>query len=313
MDKYYKVPNVYIEEVSTSTSSISSVSSCVPVFIGYTEKAADGENDLTNKPTLITSLLDYQTFFGNPAPCNFIANVFQGEIFLELESQFLLYYTLRFFFDNGGSNCYIISVGNYFIKGQGDFQKENFNGGLEVLEYEDEPNLILLTDAINLKNEYYNKGELELGFWQEVEKTRNGDYDSIDLKELPDADDLSDTPYRPDNPNDSGDSGLIDVITVEVDSDDDSLDDKKSNGNLSKKEGKSNSSVSANGKDLSDDSEPKSVGAYYQPIEERSIQQLKDLCNGFGFTKEQLRKHGSLKQRDTYLKALQSVKNLLGS
>ena len=152
MDKYYKVPNVYIEEVSTSTSSISSVSSCVPVFIGYTEKAADGENDLTNKPTLITSLLDYQTFFGNPAPCNFIANVFQGEIFLELESQFLLYYTLRFFFDNGGSNCYIISVGNYFIKGQGDFQKENFNGGLEVLEYEDEPNLILLTDAINLKN-----------------------------------------------------------------------------------------------------------------------------------------------------------------
>ena len=68
-----------------------------------------------------------------------------------------------------------------------------------------------------------------------------------------------------------------------------------------------------NGKDLSDDSEPKSVGAYYQPIEERSIQQLKDLCNGFGFTKEQLRKHGSLKQRDTYLKALQSVKNLLGS
>jgi hypothetical protein len=218
MDKYYKVPNVYIEEVSTSTSSISSVSSCVPVFIGYTEKAADGENDLTNKPTLITSLLDYQTFFGNPAPCNFIANVFQGEIFLELESQFLLYYTLRFFFDNGGSNCYIISVGNYFIKGQGDFQKENFNGGLEVLEYEDEPNLILLTDAINLKNEYYNKGELELGFWQEVEKTRNGDYDSIDLKELPDADDLSDTPYRPDNPNGSGDSGLIDVITVEVDS-----------------------------------------------------------------------------------------------
>ena len=63
---------------------------------------------------------------------------------------------------------------------------------------------------------------------------------------------------------------------------------------------------------MSDDSEPKSVGAYYQPIEERNIQQLKDLCNGFGFTKEQLRKYGSLKQRDTYLKALQSVKNLLG-
>ena len=175
-----------------------------------------------------------------------------------------------------------------------------------------ESGLVQVIKAVNA-TKIAGEGELELGFWEEVEKIRNGDYDSIDLKELPDADDLSDTPYRPDNPNDSGDSGLIDVITVEVDSDDDSLDDKKSNGNLSKKEGKSNSSVSANGKDLSDDSEPKSVGAYYQPIEERSIQQLKDLCNGFGFTKEQLRKHGSLKQRDTYLKALQSVKNLLGS
>jgi hypothetical protein len=175
-----------------------------------------------------------------------------------------------------------------------------------------ESGLVQIIKAVNA-TKIAGEGELELGFWQEVEKIRNGDYDSMDLKELPDADDLSDTPYRPDNPNDSGDSGLIDVITVEVDSDDDSLDDKKSNGNLSKKEGKSNSSVSANGKDLSDDSEPKSVGAYYQPIEERSIQQLKDLCNGFGFTKEQLRKHGSLKQRDTYLKALQSVKNLLGS
>ena len=38
------------------------------------------------------------------------------------------------------------------------------------------------------------EGGLELGFWEEVEKIRNGDYDSIDLKELPDADDLSDTP-----------------------------------------------------------------------------------------------------------------------
>ena len=176
-----------------------------------------------------------------------------------------------------------------------------------------ESGLVQVIKAVNA-TKIAGEGELELGFWEEVEKIRNGDYDSIDLKELPDADDLSDTPYRPDNPDD-GDSGLINIITVAVDSDDendDSSGGKKSNSNLSKKEGDSNGSVSLNGKNLSNDSEPKSVGAYYQPIEERSIQQLKDLCSGFGFTKEQLRKYGSLKQRDTYLKALQSVKNLLG-
>ena len=177
-----------------------------------------------------------------------------------------------------------------------------------------ESGLVQVIKAVNA-TKIAGEGELELGFWEEVEKIRNGDYDSIDLKELPDADDLSDTPYRPDNPNDGSDSGLIDIITIEAESDKDknnSSVSKKSNSNLSKKEGDSNASVSPNGKNLSDDSEPKSVGAYYQPIEERSIQQLKDLCNGFGFTKEQLRKYGSLKQRDTYLKALQSVKNLLG-
>ena len=178
-----------------------------------------------------------------------------------------------------------------------------------------ESGLVQVIKAVNA-TKIAGEGELELGFWEEVEKIRNGDYDSIDLKELPDADDLSDTPYRPENPNDGGDSGLIDIITVEAESDDDennSSVSKKSNSNLSKKEGDSNGSVSPNGKNLSDDSEPKSVGAYYQPIEERSIQQLKDLCSGFGFTKEQLGKDGSLKQRDTYLKALESVKNLLGS
>ncbi|NES01807.1 MAG: hypothetical protein F6K22_02570 [Okeania sp. SIO2F4] len=189
-----------------------------------------------------------------------------------------------------------------------------------------ESGLVQIIKAVNA-TKIAGEEELELGFWQEVEKIRSGDYDSIDLKELPEADDLSDTPYRPDDSNGGDDSGLIDVITVEVDSDNNgSSSSNKSNGNGSKKGGNSQGSIPTNGKNLSDEysivksngdgnnyqSKPKSVGAYYLPIEERNIQQLKDLCNGFGFTKEQLREYGSLKQRDTYLKALQSVKNLLG-
>ncbi|MGD1702729.1 hypothetical protein [Dapis sp. BLCC M229] len=189
-----------------------------------------------------------------------------------------------------------------------------------------ESGLVQIIKAVNA-TKIAGEEELELGFWQEVEKIRSGDYDSIDLKELPDADDLSDTPYRPDDSNGGDDSGLIDVITVEVESDSNgSSSGNKSDGNGSKKGGNYQDSVPTNGDKLSDEysivksngdgnnhqSKPKSVGAYYLPIEERNIQQLKDLCNGFGFTKEQLREYGSLKQRDTYLKALKSVKNLLG-
>lgn len=172
--------------------------------------------------------------------------------------------------------------------------------------------------------------ELLLGFWQEVEKIRAGDYDSIDLKELPEADGLSDTPYSPDDSNGGDNLGLIDVITVDYEEDNSqsngSLNGQKSNGYRSNNGTKFNCSVSSNGKKLSErspvnkssiqdneQSKPKSVGAYYVPMEERSIQQLKDLCNGFGFSKEQLREYGSLKERETYIQALKSMKNLLGS
>ena len=39
--------------------------------------------------------------------------------------------------------------------------------------------------------------------------------------------------------------------------------------------------VKSNGDGNNHQSKPLSVGAYYLLIEERNIQQLKDLCNGF--------------------------------
>jgi len=62
----YKTPGVYIEEISKFPPSIAAVETAIPVFIGYTQAASKGGEDLNLKPTRITSLLDYETYFGGP-------------------------------------------------------------------------------------------------------------------------------------------------------------------------------------------------------------------------------------------------------
>ncbi|WP_293124566.1 phage tail sheath C-terminal domain-containing protein [Okeania sp. SIO1I7] len=156
MVKIYKTPNVYIEEISTLPPSVATVSTAIPAFIGYTEKALDGKKNLTNKPTLITSLLNYETLFGKAEATYFNIDATEDEISVEstLDFKYLMYYALQIFFDNGGGNCYIVSVGSYTAgKSRKDFEK-----GLAALEQEDEPTLILLTDATNLdvSTDYYD-------------------------------------------------------------------------------------------------------------------------------------------------------------
>ena len=47
-------PGVYINEISTLPPSIAQVSTAIPAFIGYTEKAEDENGlSLTGKPTKI--------------------------------------------------------------------------------------------------------------------------------------------------------------------------------------------------------------------------------------------------------------------
>jgi len=151
----YKTPNVYIEEISTFPPSIAEVSTAIPAFIGNTEKAAKGEEDLTKKPTRISSILDYETMFGGAKPTTLeITSDNEGQIqpFTPPEVNYLMYYALRLYFDNGGGSCYIVSVGNYETSGTAD----DFTEGLNSLKKEDEPTLIILTDAIKLDDADYH-------------------------------------------------------------------------------------------------------------------------------------------------------------
>src|SRR5262245_63244334 len=62
----YKTPGVYVEEIPKFPPSVAPVETAIPAFIGYTEKAQEAvPADLRLKPTRISSLVEYEQFFGH--------------------------------------------------------------------------------------------------------------------------------------------------------------------------------------------------------------------------------------------------------
>ena len=163
----YKSPGVYVEEISKLPASVAQVETAIPAFIGYTEKSP-----ATAGSVVINSIRDYEDLFGGPEPESYEIDVKDsmesGELASRLVdiqptstsngSKFKLYYSLQLFFQNGGGKCYIISVGGY-----GAMSKTDFLDGLDVLEKEDEPTLILFPDANSLPaDSYYEIAEKAL-------------------------------------------------------------------------------------------------------------------------------------------------------
>jgi phage tail sheath protein FI len=146
----YKTPNVYVEEISVFPPSVAEVETAIPAFIGYTEKATKlATDDLRNKPTLVKSRLDYETYFGYGAPINLSAvNLGDDNGFLSatFTNPYYLYDSLRQFFDNGGGKCYIVSVGDY----SDTPDREVLKVGVDALKKVDEPTMLLFPDAVNL-------------------------------------------------------------------------------------------------------------------------------------------------------------------
>lgn len=64
-----QTPGVYIEEIPKLPSSIASVETAIPVFIGYTEKEQlQQPGDLLHTPKKISSIIEYEQYFGLPFP-----------------------------------------------------------------------------------------------------------------------------------------------------------------------------------------------------------------------------------------------------
>ena len=141
----YKTPGVYVEEETKFPPSVAQVETAIPAFIGYT---AEGPK---NKPTRITSMLEYEQLFGKANPETFavafkdgIATATQTKV-----SNFKMYYAMQMFFANGGGPCYIVSVGEEDVYYSAVSVTE-LQAGLELLKKEDEPTLIVFPDLQGL-------------------------------------------------------------------------------------------------------------------------------------------------------------------
>src|SRR5437868_5967419 len=151
MATVYKTPGVYVEEIPRFPPSIAPVETAIPAFIGYTEKAIRNGETLLLKPVRIESIAEYEEIFGG-GPSQDV------EVFLDNENNFVraqaesalyLYDSLRMFYANGGGKCYIISVGKYPDSNAG-INVTDIGKGLDELEKEDEPTIILLPDAVSI-------------------------------------------------------------------------------------------------------------------------------------------------------------------
>lgn len=159
----YTTPGVYINENSGFPPSIAEVETAIPVFIGYTEKATENSpQDLINLPKKINSLQEYIQFFGHTLAEQNI------EIHIETSTDstqiihtigdspsYLMYYSVQFYFANGGGPCYIVSIGE--TEKNLSLELHAHLTGLEAAGRVDEITLNVFPDATNLENpvDYY--------------------------------------------------------------------------------------------------------------------------------------------------------------
>jgi hypothetical protein len=163
----YKTPGVYIEEKNAFPGSVVAIATAVPVFIGYTEKAERNGSSIQGEPVKISSFLEYVQWFGdgfqhkftfnpNISPASPLESMpavvtsFKADMLTQPHTMFYFYNCIRLFYQNGGSDCYIMSVGVY---GEGDTDKktaissDDFGDSVfEKLQKTFEPTMVLVPD-----------------------------------------------------------------------------------------------------------------------------------------------------------------------
>ncbi len=165
----YQNLGVYVEENFTVPTLVQEVETALPAFVGYTEKASRRiPGDLILVPTKIHSMKDFENHFGYPYDNEVeieVATDASGSYVLSIERepslQYLLYYSLRIYFENGGETCFILSVGTYQYPQQimlkGALSGKNFGllEGLNRLVEVSDVTLLVIPEAVKLPSSDY--------------------------------------------------------------------------------------------------------------------------------------------------------------
>ncbi len=179
--KIYKTPGVYIEEVSAFPNSVVGVPTAVPAFIGYTPQANHGGNDCTFVPTKIASFMEFERIFCFPnsldpvqqySPQYYLvrenAKPTTGDFLLigsdyysivpDAYTIYYMYNSVKLFYQNGGGEAYIVSVGGYGNASgtavqvgaplvNPNIQLADLLKGLSALKKEKEPTMYICPEA----------------------------------------------------------------------------------------------------------------------------------------------------------------------
>ena len=171
MSQKLMTPGVYIENTNAFPNSIVEIATSIPAFIGYTEKASVKNQSLIYKPTRINSFAEYHQLFGGAFNPQFTIDPVEPgktakhEIIINGETKAINYVTdhdsymyrgIQFFFNNGGGTCYIVSVGTYGEIDKVEVKRAELEAGLETLLSEQEPTIVVIPDAVKLKDDCYN-------------------------------------------------------------------------------------------------------------------------------------------------------------
>jgi len=163
-----KTPGVYVEEVSILTPSIAQLPTAITGFVGYTEINSHHGISLQHKAVKIQSMLDYETHFGKASKNQYQlhpVSVAQSQlndydVFIQnqayqlqaVTNRLCLYEAIKWYFQNGGGDCYVVSIGTYTkTKVIPNFSIRPFLSGLLVLESVLEVTLLVIPEAVFLE------------------------------------------------------------------------------------------------------------------------------------------------------------------
>nr|WP_321235689.1 phage tail sheath C-terminal domain-containing protein [uncultured Psychroserpens sp.] len=190
-----KSPGVYINELDGFGNAVVPIATAVPAFIGYTPQASYEGVSYTNVPKKITSFAEFQAIFCYPDPAAPAdpSKQYKPEYYLVKQKEqpekgqyvtisgdfysilpdpntiYYLYNSIKLFYDNGGGDAYIVSVGTYGLPSgkpidlgaqiiNTNVQLNELTAGLALLKNEQDPTLYICPEATLLTVE--NNGSL---------------------------------------------------------------------------------------------------------------------------------------------------------
>ena len=195
LESNIKSPGVYINELNAFPNSVVAVATAVPAFIGYTPTALYEGKSYVNVAQKITSFAEFKAIycFPDPPPPASPSKQYSPEYYLVKQKGFptkgdymlidgsyyslvpdpntiyYLYNSIRLFYENGGGDAYIVSVGPYGPPSKSpanpadritnpNVQLNDLMNGLSLLKNEEEPTMYICPEATLLTVE--NNGTL---------------------------------------------------------------------------------------------------------------------------------------------------------